>query len=126
MKKQIRFLLIGLGIYAILLVLLTAAESRAEGATIRDFGDAIWFSLITMTTVGYGDLSPVTPAGRVLGAVFAFCSIGLLAALIGIGIRLISGELLPVLKLKLGKKQKWFAFREENPDSAALAKALRE
>ncbi len=126
MKKQIRFLLTGLGIYAILLALLTSAESRAADATIRDFGDAVWFSLITMTTVGYGDLSPVTPAGRVLGAVFAFCSIGLLAALIGIGIRLISGELLPVLKLKRGKKQKWFAFREENPDSAALAKALRE
>ena len=126
MKKQIRFLLTGLGIYAVLLVLLTAAESRAPNATIRSIGDAVWFSLITMTTVGYGDLSPVTPAGRILGVIFALCSIGILAAVIGIGLRLVSDELLPGLKLRLGRKQKWYAFREENPDSAALAKTLRE
>ena len=126
MKKQIRLLLAGLGIYVILLVLLTAAESRAADATIRSFGDAIWFSLITMTTVGYGDLSPVTPAGRILGVIFALCSIGILAALIGIGLRLVKDELVPGLKLKFGKKQKWYAFREENPDSAALAEKLRE
>ena len=40
------------------------AERYAPGATIRTFGDAIWWACVTMFTVGYGDYSPVTLAGR--------------------------------------------------------------
>ena len=126
MKKHVRRLLIALGVYLLLLVLLTLAESRAPASTIRDFEDALWFSIITMTTVGYGDLSPVTPVGRVLGVVFALCSIGILTALIGIGLNLIGDELIPRSKLRRRRNRVWYAFREENEDSAVLAEALRE
>ena len=67
MKKSARIILAALCVYLGLLLLLLAAESTAPEASIRSFGNALWFSLITMTTVGYGDLSPVTPLGRVLG-----------------------------------------------------------
>lgn len=42
------------------------AERMAPDATIGTFGDAIWWAFTTITTVGYGDLSPVSPTGRVI------------------------------------------------------------
>ena len=40
------------------------AERGAPGANIDTFGDAIWWAIVTIATVGYGDLYPVTPPGR--------------------------------------------------------------
>lgn len=41
-------------------------ERHAPGATIVSFGDALWWAMETITTVGYGDLTPVTEAGRLI------------------------------------------------------------
>jgi voltage-gated potassium channel len=42
------------------------AERHAPGASITNFGDAVWWAFCTITTVGYGDYTPVTVQGRVL------------------------------------------------------------
>ena len=55
-------------IYMGLLALLYFSECRSQDATIRTFGDALWYSLVTLTTVGYGDLTPVTPLGHAVGS----------------------------------------------------------
>jgi voltage-gated potassium channel Kch len=44
-------------------------EGDRPDSTLRSWGDALWWSLTTLTTVGYGDHVPVTTAGRVIGAV---------------------------------------------------------
>jgi voltage-gated potassium channel len=39
-------------------------ERHRGGSNIRTFGDAVWWAMETITTVGYGDHHPVSPAGR--------------------------------------------------------------
>lgn len=53
-----------LGFVAALAVL--DAERDAPGSSITSFGDAVWWSITTMTTVGYGDTYPVTATGRLV------------------------------------------------------------
>ena len=124
MKKHGKLILTALVVYVLLLLLLLAAEAGQPGATIRTIGDALWYSLITMTTVGYGDMAPVTVLGRLLGLVFALCSIGILTALIGVGLRLLGGEFLPKLRLRRNRGCRWYAFTEANEDALALSRAI--
>ncbi|TMC55651.1 MAG: two pore domain potassium channel family protein [Chloroflexi bacterium] len=49
--------------------------------SVRSFGDALYWVFITATTVGYGDITPVTPAGRILAGVLIFLGIGLVGIL---------------------------------------------
>jgi voltage-gated potassium channel len=44
---------------------------------LHNFGDALYWSFITATTVGYGDITPTTPEGRILAGVLIFIGIGL-------------------------------------------------
>ena len=47
------------------------------------WGSGMWFSVVTMTTVGYGDKSPTTLPGRVVASVWMFCSIVLISIFTG-------------------------------------------
>ncbi|MDV5144437.1 ion channel [Streptomyces sp. SBC-4] len=58
-------------------------EVDAPGATIRTFGDAVWWACATLATVGYGDVSPVTPGGRVTAVGVMACGLALLGAVTG-------------------------------------------
>jgi voltage-gated potassium channel len=54
------------------------AERGREGATINTFGDALWWAMTTVTTVGYGDRFPVTTTGRFVAAGLMLAGIALL------------------------------------------------
>lgn len=51
--------------------------------TMSNFGDAIWWSLVTTTTVGYGDISPQSLGGRVIAGILMILGIGLLGMVTG-------------------------------------------
>lgn len=65
-------------------VLVLQFESRAADANITTGGDALWWALVTITTVGYGDYFPVTGAGRITGAFVMFAGVGIIGALASI------------------------------------------
>lgn len=56
------------------------AERGAPGARITTFGQAAWWAATTMTTVGYGDLYPVTPTGRWVAVGLMIAGLALLGA----------------------------------------------
>lgn len=58
-------------------------ERHAPGATIRTFGDSVWWTCSTLTTVGYGDVTPVTGAGRTIAVAVMFFGLALLGAVTG-------------------------------------------
>ena len=64
----------GLGAYIV--------ENDAPNALIRTIGDALWWSLSTVTTVGYGDIVPSTFVGRVIGVITMFVGIALVGVFI--------------------------------------------
>ncbi|HHT02583.1 MAG TPA: potassium channel family protein [Firmicutes bacterium] len=55
------------------------------GHTITCFADALWWSFVTITTVGYGDITPITPVGRLIAAfvmMVGICFLGMLTGTI--------------------------------------------
>lgn len=62
---------------------LLAIEAPAPGANIVTASDALWYMVVTMSTVGYGDQYPVTLAGRILGAVVILIGVGIFGTLTG-------------------------------------------
>ena len=51
-------------------------ESPYENSKINSFLDAIWWTVATMTTVGYGDMLPVTDAGKIMAIFYMLFAIG--------------------------------------------------
>ncbi len=62
-------------------ILVLGAESRSPQANIQTAGDAVWWTVVTVATVGYGDKYPVTPAGRVIGVFVMIVGVGLFGVL---------------------------------------------
>ncbi len=77
-------------LFVLLLLLLLAsslvyyAEHEAQADEFSSIPATMWWGITTLTTVGYGDLSPITPVGKLLGAVIAVLGIGMFALPTGI------------------------------------------
>jgi len=59
-------------------------ESGSPDANITNGGNALWWAIVTITTVGYGDRYPVTPGGRITGVFVMVAGVGIIASLASI------------------------------------------
>lgn len=64
--------------------LIVPIESRANNASITSYSDGLWWTVQTLTTVGYGDVTPVTEAGRFIGIFMQILGTMLFGSLIAI------------------------------------------
>ena len=62
-------------------ILVLGAEIPAPDHNIRSAGDALWWSIVTIATVGYGDRFPITTWGRVIGVFMIVVGVGLFTTL---------------------------------------------
>jgi len=60
------------------------AERYAPGSLITSYGEALWWACVTVTTVGYGDVYPVTFGGRCIAVAMMVCGIALLGTITAI------------------------------------------
>ena len=65
-------------------ILVLQFENAAPGANIHTGGDALWWAVVTLATVGYGDYYPVTTLGRITGTFVMFAGVGIIGALASI------------------------------------------
>jgi voltage-gated potassium channel len=65
-------------------VLVLQFESRSPDANIKTGGGALWWGVVTITTVGYGDEYPVTTLGRITAVMVMFSGVGIIGALASI------------------------------------------
>ncbi|CAB1213263.1 ion transporter [Acinetobacter bouvetii] len=73
----------------IIMIVMAAAgiyvvESRAQPEVFSSIPASMWWAVVTLTTVGYGDVTPITPWGRFLGAMITILGVGLAALPAGI------------------------------------------
>jgi voltage-gated potassium channel len=65
-------------------VLMYYIENEAQPDKFDNAFSGVWWSIATLTTVGYGDIYPITVLGKILGVIIAFLGIGLVAVPTGI------------------------------------------
>lgn len=65
-------------------ILMYYIEKDAQPDAFRNIGDGFWWAIVSFTTVGYGDLYPVTNLGRLLGSIISLIGIAMIAIPTGI------------------------------------------
>ena len=65
-------------------IVMYLAEHKQPGANITNLGDALWWSVETITTVGYGDYTPISTLGRTVAIIVMFAGIGIAVTLVTI------------------------------------------
>ena len=101
-------------------VLVLQFESGSPDANIKTGGDAIWWGIVTLTTVGYGDRYPVTFLGRLTGVSVMVAGIGIIGALASILASMLVSPSTPEPEVEPAAEP---APAGEAPDAAPLAPA---
>ncbi|MCD7866642.1 MAG: potassium channel family protein [Clostridiales bacterium] len=111
-------------VYIVLLLLMLYAESGDGQSSIHTFMDALWYSVVTLTTVGYGDITPVTPMGHVIGIIFVLLSTCILITVVSTLVSFLTSEGFPLLILSYHKRKDWYYFADTGQEAYTLAEKI--
>ena len=81
-------------------ILMYHVEHRAQPEAFSNIGDSFWWAVVTFTTVGYDDIYPITPLGKILGGVISMIGIAMIAIPTGI----ISSAVINIMQRKKNQK----------------------
>jgi len=84
MNKLLYLLLTAAGTIIIGSLVIYSVESPHPDSQINSMLDAVWWTVATVTTVGYGDIVPVTYTGKIVAIFFMFFGIGTLAIFLSV------------------------------------------
>jgi voltage-gated potassium channel len=84
MNKLFYLLFTAAGIIVIGSFVIFSVESQHSDSQINSMLDAVWWTVATVTTVGYGDIVPVTDTGKIVAIFFMFFGIGILAIFLSV------------------------------------------
>lgn len=79
-SRRLRTILIGL----IFVVILFGYIFYITEPTVKSIGDGFYWALVTVTTVGYGDIVPTTPSGKLIASILILLGLGLIATITAI------------------------------------------
>ncbi len=84
MNKLFYLLFVAAGTIVIGSFVIFSVESQHPDSQIDSMLDAVWWTVATVTTVGYGDIVPVTDTGKIVAIFFMFFGIGVLAIFLSV------------------------------------------
>ncbi|WP_081846540.1 ion channel [Butyrivibrio sp. AE3004] len=123
-RRYIGILMAIFAAYVALLILLVEIEKKDPTSTIHNLGEAFWYSIVTLTTIGYGDFYPVTHAGRFIASIFVILGIGLLGFFVGFMMEFVS-RIKPIIQLSIQTAKPWYIFTDQSQYSMIFAENIK-
>ena len=84
MNKLFYLLFVAAGIIVVGSFVIFSVESQHPDSQINSMLDAVWWTVSTVTTVGYGDIVPITDTGKIVAIFFMFFGISILALFLSV------------------------------------------
>jgi len=84
MNKLFYLLFVAAGTIVVGSFVIYSVESQHPDSQINSMLDAVWWTVATVTTVGYGDIVPVTDTGKIVAIFYMFFGIGVLAIFLSV------------------------------------------
>ena len=126
MSREIWFEMMVIFILSIQCILIAGvlfyALENGTNTHVQNIFDGIWWSVVTLTTIGYGDVYPITFGGRILGMVLAMVGIGLVALPTGI----LTSGFIRALRSEKKISQLVNSMEEEEKEQDALVERIQE